>query len=88
MTTPQLRDIAQDSCKEDQYVHDKDSVSHVEFVFIALVTTGGVQSHPIRIETSGHRSTNPAVVGSQGRVVQPPVVQVILAAVHIPGDKE
>ena len=91
MTAPQLWHVAQDSCKEHQHIHHKYSVSHVELVLIAFITTRGIQSHPIRIETRGHCSTKPAVVGSEWRIVQPPVVQIIMTAVHVPampGDKE
>ena len=55
-------------------------------MFVALVSPGGIQNHPIRIETLGHGSTQPAVVGSQRGVVQTPVEQVIRGTVHIPGD--
>ena len=79
-----LRNVDKDGRKEEQNVHCKNGVPHVQLVLVALVTVGTVQSYPIRIETSGHGSAHPAVVGRQWGVVQPPVAQVIHTAVHIP----
>ena len=64
-----LRYVDKDGRKEEQNVCRKDRVPHVQFVLVALVAVGTVQGYPIRIETSGHGSAHPAVVGRQWRVV-------------------
>ena len=45
-----------------------------------------MESHPIRVESVGDGAIEPAVVGCQGRVVQAPILQVIVCCVHVPSE--
>ena len=71
-------------CEVQQQVCDQNSASHEQFVCIAFMSTGCLQGHPVWIQLEGNGSTQPAVVGSEGRVVKSPVLQIIPAGVEIP----
>ena len=51
---------------------------------IALVASRPMKSHPVWVNSVGNVATEPAVVGCEGRVVQPPILEVVVGGVHIP----
>lgn len=55
---------------------------------VALKAVGVTQGHPGWVDGVGEGPTQPAVVGCEGRVVQPPVLEVIISRILIPAQSE
>lgn len=53
-------------------------------MLVALIATGVVEGHPVGVNSVSYVAAQPAVVGSEGRIVQSPVLKVIVSSVCVP----
>ena len=57
---------------------------HQQLVVAGLGAAAGVQLHPAAVDSCSCPAHQPAVVGGEGRVVQAPVLQVVISRVVVP----
>ena len=68
----------------DEDVRRHHGEPHQQLVVAGLGAAAGVQLHPAAVDSCSCPAHQPAVVGGEGRVVQAPVLQVVISRVVVP----
>ena len=77
------------NCRQkDQQIWNQHRIPHHGLVTGILDPPWPVQGHVVWVDGLGHPSHQQTVVGRQGRVVQTPVLEVVVAGVVIPRAKQ